>query len=426
MTLEELKKEYNLNIFEEKSSKMAYISIFYIDKDTKKRVRKKRSTGLIYNKKNITFIENKIFPELLKEFSRGRGILISSSENLELVEDIISELIKELKAQEGYRREYTVRNYEKDLQQHFIPAFGYKKIKDITTNDLQEFFVSLQVSPKRLANLKIPINHLFQKAMRMNLLDKNPLLYVDKNLFKTRKHKDTNSLNSIEEKINKIEEEDNNIDPFSEEEIKTILNTAKGKFKNYLAILFFTGMRPSELIYLEWKNVDFEKRVLIVEGAITGKQTDKERNLTKTYASRRTVYLSSQAIFYFQKQFIETGSFESTVFLNQYCKPYSSPDSLRDNDWKKLFDMPRKQNEKGKVRKTEFVKNNMGIRYREIYNMRHSFASINLSLNRLPLLLVSKQLGHATADITLKKYSSYKVDSTEITLDILDKSVENF
>lgn len=35
-------------------------------------------------------------------------------------------------------------------------------------------------------------------------------------------------------------------------------------------------MRPSELIYLDWKNVDLENKFLIVEGAITGKQTKDE------------------------------------------------------------------------------------------------------------------------------------------------------
>ena len=63
---------------------------------------------------------------------------------------------------------------------------------------------------------------------------------------------------------------------------------------------------------------------------------------------------------------------------------------------------------------------------RKLSNLRHSFASINLSLNRLPLLLISKQLGHSTAEVTLKKYSAYIVENESITIDLLNKATETF
>lgn len=75
--------------------------------------------------------------------------------------------------------------------------------------------------------------------------------------------------------------------------------------------------------------------------------------------------------------------------------------------------------------KTERAKNGLDIRYRELYN-KTLFASINLSLNRLPLLLVSKQLGHSTAEITLKKYSAYIADDDSVTLNLLNRSTESF
>ena len=112
--------------------------------------------------------------------------------------------------------------------------------------------------------------------------------------------------------------------------------------------------------------------------------------------------------------------------MNQYNKPYTSHAIFRDNYWKKIFDMGRKQVENGVERKTERAKNGLNIRYRELYNLRHSFASINLSLNRLPLLLISKQLGHSNAEVTLKKYSAYIVENESITIDLLNKATETF
>lgn len=421
-----LMSKHKITIFEEKKTNKAYISYYIFDTDKQKEVRKKKSTGLEYNTKNVNYIKEKVIPTLFKQKEKGKGILAQNKLDVEKVSVLSQELFKDLKAHKDVRREYTIKGYESSMNQHFLPIFGHRMVRDITADNLQKFFISLGLSAKRLSNIKIPINMLFKKAVRMEIIEKNPMDSVDSNLFKTKKIKDTNSKSTIEEKRTMIEDEDNNIDPFSEEEIKKILTVAEGKFKNYLGILFFTGMRPSELIYLEWKNVDFKERYLVIEGALTGKQTKDEETLTKSYSSRRTVYLSKQAIEYLRRQFVLTGHLESKVFLNQYSKPYKSPDSFRDNDWKKLFDRPRKQIEHGKERNTVFKKYNLGIRYRELYNLRHSFASINLSLNRLPLLLVSKQLGHSTPEITLRKYSTYKVDDYEITLEMLDKSVEHF
>ena len=52
--------------------------------------------------------------------------------------------------------------------------------------------------------------------------------------------------------------------------------------------------------------------------------------------------------------------------------------------------------------------------------------SINLSLNRLPLLLISKQLGHSSAEVTLKKYSAFVAEDDSIILNLLNKSAESF
>ena len=93
--------------------------------------------------------------------------------------------------------------------------------------------------------------------------------------------------------------------------------------------------------------------------------------------------------------------------MNQYGKPYSSIQSVRD----KLF--------------AELLKK-VGIEGKRLYDIRHSFASINLSKNRLPLLLVSKVMGHADSAVTLKEYSEYIPDTTKDTIELVNKAFENF
>lgn len=413
----------NITVYEDKKSQIAYVSYYVRNLENGNWVRKKRSTKLKYNSKNLVYIQEKVIPFLKKQQEEQKGIFVYNRVNIEKVEIFIDELFKEMEKES--RRVYTVRDYKKSLERHFLPKFGGFFIRDITSDALQNFFLDLDLSVKTKKNIKIPLSFMFKKAIRMNLISENPLSGLDNNVFKERKIRMTSHLETLDEK-KKVIEEDREIDPFSEDEINKLLNASVGKAKNFFALLFFTGMRPSELIYLDWKNVDFDKKFLVVEGAITGKQIKSEEGLTKTYSSHRIVYLSDVAILFLREQYRESGSFNSKVFLTQRGEGYTSPKTFRDNYWVKLFDMGRKQIENGKERQTVFKKYDLNIRYREMYNLRHSFASINLSNNRLPLLLISKQLGHSTAEITLKKYSAYIVNNDEITLDLLNQSTQNF
>lgn len=54
------------------------------------------------------------------------------------------------------------------------------------------------------------------------------------------------------------------VTPLLPHEVKLILETAQGWFKNYLALGFMTGMRVGEIVALKWKNVNLEHREIYV------------------------------------------------------------------------------------------------------------------------------------------------------------------
>lgn len=399
-----------MTIFKEGKSGIAFIN--YVDQDGKRR---KKSTGLPYTKENIKIIEKKVFPRL-KEKLLGKNVDEDISAIKQYTVKEICLLFLEEKEKTTIRR-YSIKDYERILIDHFVPFFKGVKINNITSDDLQTFFLKQKEtkSVKTLKNYRNPINQVFQKAIRMELMISNPLKSVEVSIFKDRTQHQTKHM-SLQEKKEFIET-NNNIDPFYEGEVLKIIETAQGKFRNFIALLYFTALRPSELIFLEWKNVSLEEGFLFVEGAITGKQTKEEEDLTKTISSRRTVYLCDIAIQFLKKQFEKTGKFDSGVFLTQYKQKYANSKSF-NQDWLNLFDRPR-SNVKN------HIKNNLGIRYRDMYNLRHSFASNNLSTNRLSLLFVSKQMGHVNPETTLKKYSAYIVKDDSITKNILNKSVSH-
>lgn len=381
--------------------------------------RKRISTGLKYTTENIKRIKKEIFPTLLTkiEAEKAKKAKIFQVKANYTFEEVV-DLFLEEKTSSSLRR-YTIKDYETILRTRFIPIFGNRDITEITADDIQKYFVKQRkkFSAKTLANYKNPLNQVFKKAIRMQLIQFNPFNSLDSSIFNYKQQTMTKHMSLNEKK--EFVENNSSIDPFNETEVLKLIDTAEGSFKNFIALLYFTALRPSEMVYLEWKNVNFEENYLFVEGAITGKQTKEEEDFTKTVSSRRTVYLSNIAMSYMKDQFKRTGVYESGVFLNQYGNKYSNAKSLSNNDWAKLFDRPR-----AKAMKNH-VKHNLGIRHRDMYNLRHSFASINLSTNRLTLLFVSKQMGHSNAETTLRKYSSYVIHDSNLTLEMLNKSVEH-
>jgi len=61
-----------------------------------------------------------------------------------------------------------------------------------------------------------------------------------------------------------------------------------------------------------------------------------------------------------------------------------------------------------------------------IYDIRHSFASINLSKGRLPIVLISETMGHKDPSVTLKMYSSYIADSKEEIFSAMNSAFKDF
>nr|WP_253727729.1 tyrosine-type recombinase/integrase [Burkholderia thailandensis] len=57
---------------------------------------------------------------------------------------------------------------------------------------------------------------------------------------------------------------------------------------------FWTGLRTSELVALNWTDVDWKRGVIVVKRALT--QTAKEAEDTKTRSSRREVKLLPPAM----------------------------------------------------------------------------------------------------------------------------------
>ena len=75
------------------------------------------------------------------------------------------------------------------------------------------------------------------------------------------------------------------IEPFSLNEVETILRTVREDYRNYYLTRFYTGMRTGEVDGLKWEYVDFERREILVRETLIAGETE----YTKTDGSQREI-----------------------------------------------------------------------------------------------------------------------------------------
>ena len=146
---------------------------------------------------------------------------------------------------------------------------------------------------------------------------------------------------------------------------------------------FWTGLRTSELVALDWTDVDFVRGVVMVTRALT--QHSKAAESTKTNAGRREVKLLERAMHALQEQKAFTWAKGNEVFQNPRLeRRWEGDQPIRKTLWTRVLQ-------------------GAGVRYRNPYQTRHTYASMMLSAGEHPMW-VAKQMGHADWTMIARVY----------------------
>ncbi|WP_435626997.1 tyrosine-type recombinase/integrase [Candidatus Ferrigenium straubiae] len=185
-------------------------------------------------------------------------------------------------------------------------------------------------------------------------------------------------------------------DPLEAEEVDSIVKYLRWKYDDQVANLIefsiFTGMRPSEVISLQWKDIDHRRGLARVERA----RTFGEEHETKTFKVR-DVELNARAKAALSHQKAHTFKKGGYVFENPVTgEPYTEERPIRRAYWNPTL-------------------NALGIRQRTFYQTRHTYATLNLMAGANPMW-VARQLGHVNMNMVLTVYSKW--------IDGADKSKE--
>ncbi|MDR0453640.1 MAG: site-specific integrase [Deferribacteraceae bacterium] len=250
------------------------------------------------------------------------------------------------------------------------PYFNNIRLIDVRPTHIRNIvsqLVNNQLSPKTVRNMILMLSNVFKYAHDDGIIESNPTKNIQ--------------LPKV-----KIEEPD----PFTHDEILKILDYMDKhhpKMTAFFAIGFYSGMRTGEIMALKWANFDFNKHKILVDATHTA---NKIKDSTKT-GKARYVDIIPNLDKYIQKHKEHTFLQNSYLFINQYGDPFISQTSIVRHYWQPCLQR-------------------LGIRYREPYQMRHSFACMMLDVGE-NIKWVANMLGHTDLSMVTKRYGNWLTPS---------------
>lgn len=259
-------------------------------------------------------------------------------------------------------REHTMRTKKYIVELKILPYFGNKRVNDITAADIRQWqneLIKMGYSPTYLKTINNQLSAIFNYAVRYYDLKSNPCAKAGS--------------------MGKSKAEE--MDFWTGEEFRKFIDSVMNKRLSYMAFmtLYWTGMRLGELLALNPKDVDLEKRTISITKSY--QRLGKKDVITppKTPKSKRVITIPE--------------------FLAADIKDYM--DSLYDlQEDDRLFPITKYYLEHEMQRGIK----ESGVKRIRVHDLRHSHASMLIELGFSPLEIANR-LGHEKVETTLNTYA---------------------
>jgi integrase len=263
----------------------------------------------------------------------------------------------------------TLKKYESIVRCQLKPVFGAYKVKDLDAVTIREWIEGMGVTWKTAANTISPLRMALSDAVHDGVIESNP---VDK--LQMRRLLQLTTTKSTWQ-----------VEPFTAAEIKSII-AHSGKHAPLFAFAFATGLRTSELMALEWRDIDMKNKLIhITRARVAGKTKGP-----KTKAGFRLVDLSAEAM----AALDGVAGRDGLVFPN----PNTGEVYARENTIRKAW---------AKILKRA------GVKYRNPYQTRHTYASQLLS-SGANMWWVARQMGHSSLTPIINFYGRWIPDADRV------------
>ena len=259
-------------------------------------------------------------------------------------------------------REHTMRTKKYIVELKILPYFGNKRVNDITAADIRQWqneLIKMGYSPTYLKTINNQLRAIFNYAGRYYDLKSNPCVKAGS--------------------MGKSKAEE--MDFWTGEEFRKFIDSVMNKRLSYMAFmtLYWTGMRLGELLALNPKDIDLEKRTISITKSY--QRLGKKDVITppKTPKSKRVITIPE--------------------FLAADIKDYmDSLYDLQEND--RLFPITKYYLEHEMQRGIK----ESGVKRIRVHDLRHSHASMLIELGFSPLEIANR-LGHEKVETTLNTYA---------------------
>jgi len=297
----------------------------------------------------------------------------------------------------------TFHNYQKVIENYIVPALGHLKLIDVTPLHIQKFVNALSeqkanyntkstyLLPSTVKAYFIVLQSIFKFACKKGFLDFNPSSLNNIDMPKTPPvHTDILDEKGITALLNCLEKE-----PF---ERKIIIHLA-----------LCTGCRRGELAALQWSDILWDKKQIVISKTAYHVTDKKGIKLPKTSSSNRTITIPDYMICMLrqykkyqieQQLFTQTPNQYNMLFTDKHGD-YLSVTAL--SNWFKHF----------------LKKNNLP--YIKFHALRHTSATI-LLVNGTNIKTVSSRLGHTNLTTT-NRYLHALTDVDVIAAEMFEKKL---
>jgi integrase len=266
----------------------------------------------------------------------------------------------------------TIVSYTRRANARIYPELGQKVADDLTAPELRKWIIDMiaDLSPKQVRNVVGVLSAVLNRAVSDGVIYKSPLAPI--------------SLRSIMPKRKKASEEDK-VDPFNDDEVALILKACdRPAERAAIQFCFSTGVRPGEMMAFRWDNVRGD--IIRIDETVTEGEHGPVEKTTKTDVERDIPVLPGAREALDEMRRVAKRKGLDYAFLTPAGQRWRDAKQWRDR-WRRIL-----------------LK--AGVRYRNPYQTRHTFAS-RLLMAGEPELLVAALLGHTSVEMIRRHYGKY-------------------
>lgn len=279
--------------------------------------------------------------------------------------------------------EGTRAKYNADISVNIKPYIGSVKLQALNAHQIQKMLNDLKNNHARktLLCVKSVLHAALQQAFIIGLIPSNPCAKV------------------VVPKGGNAKRE---ISPLTQSQIDKFLAECRGsEYEILFKVALFTGMREGEIMGLQWRNIDFENGVILIDHQLKRtKSAVYYLDETKTHEIRKIKPAPAVMKLLKQQKKIQAerrlragdlwndGGFHDLVFTNEFGQHYGKNTLLHN---------------------VQKMANRIGVKSFRFHDLRHTFAVASI-LAGDDIYTISKTLGHSNVKITLDTYSHYTDD----------------